>query len=493
MISDLFLQKIPDEVRGPFCKLRHLSDIRALLEWDRKTYMPPRAREGRETQITFLAAEIHALKTDSTILESLKNLGDVAESEQEKRLVTQTLRRFEKNTFIPLELAKKLAQAEVRTHSCWLEARKANSFQVVKQELSTVIALKREYAQRIREHMEFDSDYHCLMDDFDPGISLTETKSIFSSLKLEKILTAGIRHSSSTSRKSPPKVAKDIQRILQEELIKLIGFDYSAGRLDATVHPFCGRVGNNDVRLTTEFNEDDFVSGLFAILHEAGHGIYSQGLLRYLPSAASDEAWSLTLHESQSLFWENNVGRSPEFLSNLFSLLSKFGVSWPDGAENFQQHVTHVMPGLRRIDADEVSYGLHILIRFELEEALIESELSVDDLPEHWNELYTKHLKLTPNNDFQGVLQDIHWFTGAFGYFPCYLLGAMYAAQMAISIRDSGCAFTINDYPKILNWLRENVHQYGSLYSASELLAHACPNTDPAESYTNYLQAKYVN
>jgi carboxypeptidase Taq len=276
-----------------------------------------------------------------------------------------------------------------------------------------------------------------------------------------------------------------------------MGFDFTAGRLDVSDHPFCATVGPRDVRLTTRYREDDFGDAFFSILHEAGHGLYEQGLPEEWFGLPLGSATSLGMHESQSRMWENQVGRSRGFWEGLFPAAQR---AFPDALgdadwHTFYRDVNRVAPSLIRVDADEVTYNLHIFIRFELERALLEDDLQPADLPGAWREKYEQHLGVVPPNDADGVLQDVHWSAGLFGYFPTYTLGNLYAAQLfaqaQAELGDLPTAFRQGEFAPLLHWLRTKIHAQGSRYFAGELVRRVTGQPLSAQPWLDQMRAKY--
>jgi carboxypeptidase Taq len=276
-----------------------------------------------------------------------------------------------------------------------------------------------------------------------------------------------------------------------------IGFDFDAGRLDVTDHPFCGGAGPRDVRITTRYRVDDFGDAFFSILHEAGHGLYEQGLPAEHFGLPTGEAVSLGIHESQSRMWENQVGRSRAFWEWLLpQAKAAFGTALADATvDGFYAAINEVQPSLIRVDADEVTYNLHVLIRFELERAMIEGDLSAGDLPGAWREKYAQYLGITPPNDADGALQDVHWSAGLFGYFPTYSLGNLYAgqffAQANDDLGDQQAAFRRGDFRPLLDWLRTNIHAHGQRWSASELAVKITGKSLSHAPWISQMQTKY--
>jgi carboxypeptidase Taq len=311
---------------------------------------------------------------------------------------------------------------------------------------------------------------------------------------VQQIVSSGKKPDSAALRR---EFSPAVQESFGKEISAAIGFDYNAGRLDTTAHPFCGGAGPGDVRITTRYNPRDFGDAFFSILHEAGHGMYEQGLPREHFGLPTGEAVSLGIHESQSRMWENQVGRSRAFWEHV---LPRAGRAFPAALGDAKLDVVYaaineVQPSLIRVDADEVTYNLHILIRFELERAMVEDDLQVGDLPGAWREKYQKYLGITPPSDAEGALQDVHWSAGLFGYFPTYSLGNLYAAQFfakaSAELGDLPGAFRCGDFAPLLTWLREHIHKQGQRYTAAELVERVTGKPLSHAAWIGQMRAKY--
>jgi carboxypeptidase Taq len=342
--------------------------------------------------------------------------------------------------------------------------------------------------------------YDPLLDDYEPHATTAEVGAVLAGLRdalaplVQEIVASGRRPDAAILKRS---FAPAIQESFGQEISGAMGFDYTAGRLDTTAHPFCGGAGPGDVRITTRYNANDFGDAFFSILHEAGHGMYEQGLPREHFGLPTGEAVSLGIHESQSRMWENQVGRSRAFWEHV---LPRARAAFPDALkeaklDNFYAAINEVQPSLIRVDADEVTYNLHILIRFELERAMIEDDLQVAELPAAWREKYEKYLGITPPSDAEGALQDVHWSAGLFGYFPTYSLGNLYAAQFFAQanadLGDQQEAFRRGDFAPLLGWLRVHIHRHGQRYSASELVQRITGKPLTHASWIDQMRTKY--
>jgi carboxypeptidase Taq len=455
-----------------------LHSIAGLLEWDERTKMPAAAGAYRAEQISYLAGEVHKRQTAPQVGEWLAELAGGAaagDPHSDVGTVTRQLRRqYDKKTRLPQALVEELSRTAVLGQQMWVEARKADSFAMFKPLLEKTLELKRQEAAALGFEA---TPYDALLDDYEPFAKTAEVSATLAALRDE--LTPLVAQIVASPRQPDGELLKrefavDAQEAFGKEAAAAIGFDFDAGRLDVTDHPFCGEAGPRDVRITTRYNRHDFSDAFFSILHEAGHGLYEQGLPAEHFGLPTGESASLGIHESQSRMWENQVGRSRAFWE-LF--LPKAQARFPalQGAslDTFYAAINEVRPSLIRVDADEVTYNLHILIRFELERAMIENDLQAADLPGAWNEKYEKYLGITPPSYADGCLQDVHWSAGLFGYFPTYSLGNLYAGQFfakaSADLGDLNAAFRRGEFAPLLGWLRKNIHLQGQRYTASEL------------------------
>jgi carboxypeptidase Taq len=361
-----------------------------------------------------------------------------------------------------------------------------------------VVSLKRQEAQAIGYQADL---YDALLDDYEPGSKTAEIRTLFANLRSELVpLAAAIAEA---PRRPCVELLKreypvELQRVFGETAASAIGFDFDRGRLDVTTHPFCEGIGPGDCRITTRYNRHFFNESFFGVLHEAGHGLYEQGLLKEHFGTPMGRSVSLGLHESQSRMWENAVGRSRQFWQYFFPIAQHMfrGALSDVSLDDFHFAVNAVEPSFIRVEADEVTYNLHILIRFELEQSLLAGELSIDDVPCAWNEKYTKYLGITPRSDAEGCLQDIHWAAGLFGYFPTYTLGNVYAAQLftaaSRAIGDLAEQFADGRFGELLQWLRSAIHEQGMRYRSRDLVDRVtgCPPNQNA--LVRSLREKYA-
>jgi carboxypeptidase Taq len=478
-----------------------LGSCASLLEWDQETYMPAGSVDGRGDQLAFLAGQLHARATDPRVGELLaatEGTPLTAEPTSPSAVNVREIRRtYDRETRIPRALAESLARTTALAQQAWAVARAESDFGRFRPWLEQIIALKREEASCIARGTPL---YDALLDEFEPGARGDQVQALYDAIRAELVplidaITASPRQPSATllHRDFPP----ERQRRLVDTLATAVGFDFTRGRLDKSVHPFCARVGPSDVRLTTRYDPRNVEEGLFGVLHEVGHGLYDQGLDASAYGTPMGEAVSLGVHESQSRLWENRVGRSRAFWTYAFPIAREhFPEAFGDASvDSVYFAVNHVARTPIRTRADEVTYNLHTLIRFELERALIAGDLVVRDVPDAWNEGYRRYLGITPASDAEGCLQDSHWSMGLIGYFPTYTLGDVYSAQFlgaaARAIGSLDTHIARGDFTPLLSWLRTNVHSQGQRFTAGQLVEHATGSAPDHRSLIDWLRTKY--
>ena len=456
-----------------------LQSTSALLEWDQQTYLPSQADGYRCQQLTFLAGEIHRRRTDPHLGELLSQLSDsplMDDPQSDEAVVVSKLKReFDKDVRIPASLVEALAKATSAGHNIWVQARKQNDYATFAPTLARIIELMQQKADAIGHD---NCRYDALLDEYEPGARTDEVAKVLGDLRdelvplIEKIAGSSTRPTNEVLYRNYPVEA---QRAFAREASTKIGFDYDRGRLDETHHPFCTEIGPNDCRILTRYDESFFSAGFFGTLHEAGHGMYEQGLRSDQYGLPTGKYCSLGIHESQSRLWENLVGRSFAFWKHFFPSAQKhFPEALKDQTlDGFCASINTVQPSLIRVESDEATYNLHIIIRFELERDLIDGKLSVEDLPDAWNSKYESSLGITPPSFSDGVLQDVHWSAGLFGYFPTYSLGNLYASQFFAAAEQEigglGQLFSNGDFLTLKKWLNERVHVHGQKHVSHEL------------------------
>ncbi len=462
-----------------------LASVSAALEWDERTMMPAAEAEHRADQTTLLSGMIHQRWTDPELVAKVSELaaGPLAtgllasQTDSETAVTIRRLKRLiDKKTRLPRSLVEELARTAVLGQSAWEQARRDNNFAHFQPWLAKTFDLKRQQAEALGYKQ---SPYDALLDDYEPEELTANVGRVLADLREQLVpLAAAIRASGRQPDTSllNRHYSIDVQESFGKEAAAAIGFDFARGRLDVTAHPFCTTLGPHDCRITTRYDERFFNAAFFGILHEAGHGIYEQGLPPDRFGMPLGEAISLGIHESQSRLWENLVGRSRAFWQHFYSAARKrfpaaLGCADLDA---FYFAINDVRPSLIRVEADEATYNLHILIRFELEQALLDGDLPAADAPAAWNEKYRQYLGIVPDRDAEGVLQDVHWSAGLVGYFPTYTLGNLYASQFfATADQELGGLhgqFARGEFRPLRDWLREKIHRHGQRYSAAELV-----------------------
>lgn len=478
-----------------------LGAIESVLGWDERCMMPAAGAEQRAEQITLLSGLIHERLVDPRIGEWLNELadGELAKNPHDDfgATIRQIRRQYEKRTKLPKALVEELAHTAVMGQHVWQEARKNDDFASFAPLLTKMIDLKRQQAEALGYA---ETPYDALLDEFEPGELTSRVSAVLGALRDELVpLVAQVREGGRSPDLSilERKYPIETQRSFGRAAAAKIGFDFQRGRLDVTAHPFCTGLGPNDCRITTRYDEQFFNAGFFGILHEAGHGIYDQGLRADQYGLPVGEAVSMGIHESQSRLWEIFVGRSLPFWRHLYPEAKRAfaGALGDVTLGRFFFAVNDVRPSLIRVEADEYTYNLHILIRFELEQALIKGDLSVNDLQLAWQDKYREYLGLEVPNDADGVLQDIHWSAGLFGYFPTYSLGNLYAAQFyERADQELGGLeqrFARGEFDLLRRWLRAKIHREGQRYTAAELCERVTGKPLSHEPLMRHLRAKY--
>lgn len=479
-----------------------LESVLSLLNWDERTLLPAAGGAYRADQVTYLSNLMHQRRTDPRVGEWLGQLGDselARDPHSDAGATIRELKReYDKQRKLPASLVEQLARAAVLGQQAWTEARQRNDFASFQPHLETMIRLKREQAQAIGYAQH---PYDALIDDYEPDVTSEQIDGVLEGLREHLVpLVASI----ADSGRQPPReiLQRHYPRAAQEQFgraaAERIGFRFDRGRLDVTTHPFCSTMGPHDCRITTRYDERFFPMAFFGILHEAGHGTYEQGLREDVFGLPPGRYLSLGFHESQSRLWENFVGRSRPFWEYLFPQAQS---AFPEALagvtlDEFYFAINDVRPSLIRVEADEATYNLHIIIRFRLEKALIAGELSVPDVPAAWNEMYQQYLGLKPPSDTEGVLQDIHWSAGLIGYFPTYSLGNLFAAQLfEAADRELGglaLAFARGQFDGLLDWLRTKVHRVGCTWTATDLIEHITDQPLSHEALVRHLKSKFL-
>jgi carboxypeptidase Taq len=478
-----------------------LASCAELLGWDEETYMPRAGVANRGNQQALLAGLQHEKATDPRVGELLATVESsalVKNPEAVEAVNVRALRRqYDRQIRLPRRLVEEVVRTTTFAQQAWTDARGRADFTRFRPWLEKIVVLKRHQAECLGYAM---TAYDALLDEYEPGATTAGIAVLFAALRQDLVpLVNAITYSRRRANVSilHRPFPLDRQRIFAEAVAAAIGFDFRRGRLDAAPHPFFSSIGPADCRITTRYDPDYFGEGFFSLLHEVGHGLYEQGLDARYHGTPMAEAPSLGMHESQSRLWENPVGRSRPFWEHFFPRAQQmFHESLADVYLNeFHFAVNHVEPSFIRVGADELTYNLHILVRFELEQALVAGDLKAADLPATWNERYRHYLGITPPDDALGCLQDGHWSAGMIGYFPAYTLGNIFAAQLVGRARqecgDLDRQFAYGDFGGLLGWLRDMVHRQGRRYPAAELIERATGSPPDHRPLVQMLSRKY--
>lgn len=494
------MEKKLERLKSLLAEIFDLRATSALLEWDQLVCMPEYAAEDRGDQISTLEGIIHTKATSDEIGSLLEDLAPLAKEldadSDDACLLRLAKRNFEKETKVSAEFVTKFAKVSSVGQSVWAKAKQKSKFELFRPYLEQLVDLRRQYADFFKP---WDHVYDALLDDFEPGMKTAEVQEIFNKLRPKQVeLIKAIS--------GKPKVDKSIlylnypekkQRDFGEEVISQFGYEWKRGRQDKSAHPFTTGFGLNDIRITTRFKEDYLPTAMFGTFHECGHALYELGIDKKLNRMPLGEGASMAIHESQSRMWENLVGRSKAFWKHYYPRLQEYFPSQLGNVsmEAFYKTVNAVEPSLIRVEADEATYNLHIMLRLEMEIALMEGSLKAKDAPEAWNEKFKQYLGIVPPDDAQGVLQDVHWSFGGLGYFPTYALGNLVSVQlwerMLQDIPDVEQQVENAKFDGILNWMREHVHVHGSKYEPQELMQKITGSKITPEPYMRYLDTKF--
>ena len=475
-----------------------IGQIGGLVSWDQEVLMPPKAASLRAEQLAWISKTGHQRLTNPRIGELLDAL-EVTDGLNDVQTANVRLAResYDKATKLPTEFVEEMAKHRSKAQISWSEARAKDDFSIFRDDLAKSIDL----ARRKADYLGYDElRYDALLDIYESGLTVARVDPLFAGLRdnvaplIKAVVESGNRPDISwvedNSWEQPG------QEALSQGVSEAIGFDFSAGRRDASTHPFCGGPNPDDVRWTTRYSESDPFGSLYGSMHETGHGTYEQGRRRDLDFQPAGEANGLGVHESQSRLWENQIGRSHEFCEWALPMWQKHFPQNMDGvdSEALWQAVNLVEPSLIRVEADEATYNMHIMIRYEIEKKLIAGDLEIDDLPDAWDDIYEEFLGIRAPNRTLGVLQDIHWSMGAFGYFPTYTLGNLYSAQLLAAARkdlpDHDEQMRCGEFGPLLDWMREHVHQRGSILEPADLIEEATGSPPSPDAFVDYLKDK---
>ena len=491
-----------DELSSIWTRLRRLLHLQSLAGWDQAANMPAKGNEARAAALSEMAAVLHRLRTDAKLPDQLARAEQEPLSDMQRANLREMQRQWRMSNALPESLVQRQQMATSRCEHAWRSQRPANDWQGFLVNFREVLANAREEATLLSAQTGMRK-YDAMMDRFEPGMSCAQVDRVFGEVRqwLPGLIQRVTAKQAQAQKESPllepvGPFALTAQRALCEQVMRVLGFDFEAGRLDVSTHPFCGGVPE-DVRMTTRFRDDDFLGSLMGTVHETGHGRYEQNLPRDWLGQPVAEARSMALHESQSLSFEMQLGSHPGFVNRLAPLVAQaFGEQPAFAPQNLHRLLTRVKPGFIRVDADEVTYPAHIILRYEIERPLIEGEIEPEDVPALWDAKMAELLGVDTRGNFKdGAMQDVHWPEALFGYFPCYSLGAMYAAQWFAAMRrdmpDLDARIGSGDLASVFDWLRTHIWTQASRWTTNELAVRASGEPLNPAHFKAHLEARY--
>lgn len=485
------------EFKEYMSKIEYLNSASGVLYWDMRVGIPKKGIPYRSEVLGYLSGESYKLQTSDKMKEfidyfiSQEGLDDITEA-----MVFEAKKNYDQTKKIPEDKYKEYIILSSNSEAAWEEARSKNDYNMFKPYLEKMIKFNEEFL----EYWGYEgSKYNTLLDFYEPGITVEKLDAVFGELRkaivdlLNRIKKSGFKPNTEAFYKHFTKKEQEDFGIF---ILKKLGYDLEAGRVDVSTHPFTIEFNNKDVRITTRYDENEFRGALFSSIHEGGHAIYEQDIPDELKGTGLAKGVSMGIHESQSRYYENILGRSKEFWKYFYPEAQKRFKQFENiSLEEFYKALNIVETSLIRTEADELTYSLHIIIRYELEKAIFNGEVSVDELPMLWNKKYKEYLGIEPQNDAEGILQDMHWSDGSFGYFPSYALGNLYGAQflnkMLKDIPNYNSLIENGDFDKIHNWLKENIHKHGAVYKPTELIKMVTGEELSAKYFIDYLNKKY--
>lgn len=484
-----------DQLKQRLYDINALHSAVGVFDWDQQTYMPPLASEARGRHVGTLTRMAHELLTDERTGQLIEAAAEVAVTDEDRGLVRLAKRQFELATKLPADFVETKARATTHGHEVWVAARKGNDFAAFAPVLEQIMDLSRREAEYFgyREHI-----YDALLDQYEEGATASDVRAMFDAIRqplVDLIQAIGESEVKPNAQLLIGDWDPAAQKQMAEEMLRAIGFDFDRGRLDVAPHPFCSGWSVNDVRLTNRY-QNYLGTAIYGALHEGGHGLYEQNAPLEWDGLPIAGGVSLGVHESQSRLWENIVGRSRGFCRHFLPKLQKrFSALAGTTEDEFYAAVNRVHPSEIRVEADEVTYNMHIMLRFELECDLLEGTLAVKDVPEVWNEKMRAYLGVTPSSDAQGCLQDVHWSSGGVGYFPTYAMGNLLSYQiwecLQRDLGDTDALIAEGNFAPVLEWLVEKVYRLGSVYTPKETVIRVTGKPMGAEDYLRGISAKY--
>ena len=499
MVSEI--EKVEKEFLDYVKKISAYNEALAIIYWDLRTGAPKKGVDQRSEVIGMLSSEVFKMSTSEEMAYFIATLSAEAVqtsiTEITKKAVEECRENYERNNKIPPNEYKEFVILQSKSGSAWEEAKEKSDFSLFQPYLEQVVT----YTRKFIEYWGYqDYKYNTLLDIYEPGMTVDILDRVFAQLR-DRIVPLAKQVNESESKPDTTFLyqhfPKEKQKQFSMEILKVLGFDFEAGRLDETMHPFATGINHGDVRVTTRYDENDFRGAIFGTIHECGHAIYEQNISPALTGTLLDNGTSMGIHESQSLFFENFIGRNKYFWEKQYTLLKEFAPEQFEQVtlDDFYRAINESKASLIRIDADELTYPLHIMIRYEIEKGLFDGDLEVKDLPKVWNEKYKEYLGIVPKNDAEGVLQDVHWSDGSFGYFPSYALGYMYASQfkqaMLKDLPNFNQLLANGEIEPIKKWLNQKIHQYGKMKKPLEILKEITGEGLNAQYLINYLEDKY--
>jgi len=486
-----------DELRNHMQRVADVIYSASALAWDQETYLPPKGAGFRAGQLSTLSGISHELFTGPRTHELLNELkANKQLSDIQKRNSELVEEEYNKQKKYPTEFVEQMSHAVSAAFNAWQQAKKENNYKLFAPHLEKLIGFKKKETELLGYE---GHPYNALLDLHEKKATVAELDVLFADVRKQLVpFVKKIREAKQVDNKFFFRhYSKDKQWDFGIDLLKQMGFDFNRGRQDISSHPFTTTLSQDDVRVTTRINEDDLSEMIWSCIHEGGHALYEQGLLPEHYGMPLGEAVSLGIHESQSRLWENNIGRSLVYWKSNFKLAQKY---FPEQlkdvtAEAFFKGMNRVEPSLIRTNSDELNYHFHVMIRYEIEKAIFEDKLKVNELPEYWNAKYKEYLGIDVPDDARGVLQDVHWSHGSFGYFPTYSLGSFYAAQFfeqaKKEIKDLDAKTEAGDFKELLGWLRKNIHVHGKYYTAQELCERITGEKLNFNHFMRYAQNKF--
>ncbi|MDF1754981.1 MAG: carboxypeptidase M32 [Verrucomicrobiales bacterium] len=477
-------------------ELQILKDTQSLLSWDQEVNMAKKGVAYRAAQLSFLSGETHTRFTDPKVGDWIAEArGDDSLDQHQRANLREWDREYKRDTCLPVELVKKMAKTRVTAHEAWAEAREKSDFSLFRKPLAELIELSKE---QVSYWGYEETPYNGLLDIYEKGATIDKIDRVFADYKNDLIPL--VEQACALDRMEPEALQGeypiDKQAAFNREVAASIGFDFDAGRIDTAVHPFCTGLGPFDTRLTTRYDTGDFRSSLYGVLHEAGHGLYDQGVNPDYHGTPCGEAVSLGVHESQSRLWENHVGRSLAFWEKWLPVAVTYFPNLDQlNAVEMTRAANLANKSFIRVEADEVTYDLHVILRYEIEKAIFSGELALDEIPDAWNSKFKESFGMEVDSYANGCLQDIHWSMGGFGYFPTYTLGNLNASHLVAAAREhDGVAGDMDqgEFGSLLSWMREKIHSAGSLYPPEELIERAAGKPVSPEAHLDHLRSRYL-